>query len=85
MAQEERPVYNIDDAPALFEKFIEDYDREYKDEEEKEVRYQAFLESLKGIIERNAKETNPEMIYSINEFADLTTEEKNAMLNDQID
>ncbi|CAH0723332.1 unnamed protein product, partial [Brenthis ino] len=68
------PHYDINDAPGLFEKFMKAYSRHYKDEEDKQVHYEAFVESLKMINELN--ENSDSTIYDINDFADYTAEEK---------
>ncbi|CAH2106304.1 unnamed protein product [Euphydryas editha] len=73
MASDNRPQYNLNDAPALFEKFIKDYNRTYKDEADKAVHFEAFKKSLNKINEANAKQSTA--TFDINKFADYTPEE----------
>ncbi|CAH2106306.1 unnamed protein product [Euphydryas editha] len=73
MAVNDKPYYNLDDAPALFEKFIIDYNRSYKDEADKAMHYEAFLKSLQEINEANAKQSSA--TFDINKFTDYTSEE----------
>ncbi|KPJ15652.1 Viral cathepsin [Papilio machaon] len=68
-----KPIYDINNAEELFEKFIKDFDRQYKDEAEREKHYQAFIKSLKRINELNTKQDSA--TYDINKFADYTEEE----------
>ncbi|XP_032524179.2 uncharacterized protein LOC116775384 [Danaus plexippus] len=70
----EKPHYDLNNAPALFEKFIKDYNRNYKDAADREIHYQAFVESLKKINEANARPSPT--VYDINNFADYTKEEE---------
>ncbi|XP_013169057.1 PREDICTED: senescence-specific cysteine protease SAG39-like [Papilio xuthus] len=68
-----KPIYDINKAEELFEKFIKDFDRQYKDEADREEHYQAFIKSLKRINELNTKQDSA--TYDINKFADFTEEE----------
>nr|ASJ26419.1 seminal fluid protein [Pieris rapae] len=76
-AAEKKPHYDINDAPALFEKFIKDYDRHYKDAADREIHYKAFVDGLKIINELNAGKSTS--TFDINQFADLTPEEFDTM------
>ncbi|CAH3835111.1 unnamed protein product [Pieris brassicae] len=71
-APERKPHYDINDAPALFEKFIKDYNRHYKDAADREVHYKAFVNTLKEINKANAGDS---ATYDINHLSDLTPEE----------
>ncbi|XP_045448420.1 uncharacterized protein LOC123656845 [Melitaea cinxia] len=73
MASGNGPQYDLNDAPALFEKFIKDYNRNYKDEADKAVHYEAFVKTLKKVNEANAKQSSA--TFDINKFADYTPEE----------
>lgn len=74
LASSRAPHYDINDAPGLFEKFMKAYSRHYKDEEDKQIHYEAFVESLKNV---NKLNENPNsLIYDLNEFSDYTAEEK---------
>nr|XP_004932476.1 uncharacterized protein LOC101738364 [Bombyx mori] len=69
----EKPSYNLNEAPELFKKFITDYQRQYKDESEYNLRYTYFVQNLKDIIELNAK--NKHSSSDINMFADYSPSE----------
>ncbi|CAH0750793.1 unnamed protein product [Diatraea saccharalis] len=69
--------YDLNDAPVLFEQFIKDYERVYKDDEDRKQHYEAFVKSLHTINESNRM--NPSATYGINKFADYTDEEKKNM------
>lgn len=73
MASGNGPQYDLSDAPALFEKFIKDYNRNYKDDADKAVHYEAFVKTLKKVNEANAKQSSA--TFDINKFADYTPEE----------
>lgn len=64
---------NLDDAPELFEKFIKDYKRVYKDDEDRKIHYEAFKTNLKKINKSN--QDNPLAEFGITQFADYTEEE----------
>ncbi|CAG9584722.1 unnamed protein product [Danaus chrysippus] len=70
----EKPHYDLNNAPALFDKFMKDYNRNYKDAIDREVHYQIFVNSLKEINEANARSSPT--VYDINGFADYTKEEE---------
>jgi len=57
----------------LFEQFQQDFNKVYKNEEEKAMRFAAFEQTLKRIDELNAGE--PFAPHGINKFADMTPEE----------
>ncbi|CAG9584723.1 unnamed protein product [Danaus chrysippus] len=73
----DKPHYDLNDAPALFEKFVKDFNKSYKDDADREVHYQAFVKSLQEINEANARPSGT--IYDINNFADYTEEEQSNM------
>ncbi|XP_068632165.1 uncharacterized protein [Battus philenor] len=77
VSENNRPIYDINNASVLFEKFIKNYGRKYKDEADKEQHYQAFIKSLHRINELNTIQNSA--TYDINKFADYTTEEMRAM------
>ncbi|CAF4870093.1 unnamed protein product [Pieris macdunnoughi] len=83
-APEKKPHYNLNDAPALFEKFIKDYDRHYKDAADREEHYIAFVNSLEYINKANAKAGDGGATSDINKFADLTPEEWDRMIGIKI-
>ncbi|XP_038212122.1 fruit bromelain-like [Zerene cesonia] len=69
----DKPHYNLDDAPALFEKFIQDYNKVYKDDSDRAEHYKAFVKSLEAINQANKDNT---ATFDINEFADYTEEQR---------
>ncbi|CAG9584724.1 unnamed protein product [Danaus chrysippus] len=73
----DKPHYDVNNAPALFEKYIKDYNKSYKDAADREVHYQAFVKSLQEINEANARPSGT--IYDLNNFSDYTPEEQQKM------
>ncbi|CAG9584716.1 unnamed protein product [Danaus chrysippus] len=69
----DKPHYNLDEAPELFELFMKNYNRHYENEADKEAHYQAFVKTLKTINRQNAESSSA--TYDINNFADYTPEE----------
>lgn len=67
------PIYDLNEAPALFEKFIVDYEKHYKDEADKAAHYEAFVKSLQKINKLNSEQSSA--TYGINNMADLTETE----------
>lgn len=67
-------VYNIQDAPQLFEKFIKDFNKQYKDDEEYQRRYGNFVKTLKNINEVNSMKRS--FVSDINSFADWDEAER---------
>ncbi|XP_059047149.1 cysteine proteinase B-like [Achroia grisella] len=72
-----KQYYNVNEAPLLFEKFVQDHSRQYKDETDRQAHYEAFVKSLHSINEMNAKQ--PHATFAINKFADYTEDEKKSM------
>ncbi|XP_014359839.1 putative cysteine proteinase CG12163 isoform X3 [Papilio machaon] len=68
-----RPFYDVNDAEALFEKFVKDFNKSYKDDADREKHYQAFIKSLHTINELNSR--GGSATYGINQFADYTEDE----------
>lgn len=68
-----KPHYDLIDAPALFEKFIIDYNRHYKSSYDKLIHYEAFLKTLITINLNNSIQSDA--TFDINKFADYTPEE----------
>lgn len=62
-------IYNISDAPQLFKKFIEDYNKTYKNEEEYSKRFKIFVKNLEIINKLNSEGGTAS--YDINPFADM--------------
>ncbi|CAH2106305.1 unnamed protein product [Euphydryas editha] len=73
MASISYPYYDLNDAPALFEKFIIEHNRHYKNRYDKLIHYKAFVKSLIDINQNNAAQSGA--MFDINEFADYTPEE----------
>lgn len=70
---EERPHYNLNDAPKLFVKFVRDYNKKYNDEEDYYKHYYNFVKNLEEII--NLNKSNRDAVFDINMFADMGDEE----------
>ncbi|OWR54492.1 seminal fluid protein HACP057 [Danaus plexippus plexippus] len=77
MSKGNKPYYDIKDAPVLFEKFTKDYNRNYKDEADRQEHFQAFIKTLKSINKANAESSHA--TFDINKFADYTPEERKNM------
>ncbi|CAH1645457.1 unnamed protein product [Spodoptera littoralis] len=73
----DKPYYDIKKSAELFEKYIKDYNKHYKDEADKKVHYLAFVESLKIINKYNAESDSA--VFDINYLADYTKEEMEKM------
>nr|XP_026488479.1 putative uncharacterized protein DDB_G0267716 [Vanessa tameamea] len=74
---EKGPIYEFKDAPMLFEKFMKDYNKEYKDKKERDKHYQNFLSNLKYINEVNSESGS--FTSDINMFSDLADDELGAI------
>ncbi|XP_023948808.2 uncharacterized protein LOC112053580 [Bicyclus anynana] len=73
-AEDKKPQYDLTDGPALFAKFIKDFNKVYEDEADKEVHYQEFLKSLEVLNKVNAAISG--VVLEINAFADYTPEQR---------
>ncbi|XP_049869253.1 uncharacterized protein LOC126369009 [Pectinophora gossypiella] len=73
-----KTLYDINEAEKHFEQFIKDFDRKYKDEEDKKLHYEMFVKNLVKINELNAN-PNSTATFGINKFADYTEEEMQQM------
>lgn len=71
LASSKGPHYDIKDTPALFEKFIKDYNRHYKDAEDKQVHL--WNENLKSINKFN--ENLNYVVFHVAQFFDYMVEE----------
>lgn len=69
----EKPVYDLKYAPELFVKFIQDYNRHYKDTYALLYHYEAFKNSLRDINENNSNPSSA--TFEINRFTDYTPRE----------
>jgi len=65
----------VDEKFVKFIKFIKEFDREYRNMEELQIRYKIFLESLDKIDELN-NAPGQTATFGINQFADKTEHEK---------
>lgn len=65
----------LEDAPQLFEAFIRDYNKQYKDQQDYMVHYQNFVKNLEEIIQLNEEDSGAS--FEINMFADLSDDELN--------
>ncbi|CAG9584762.1 unnamed protein product [Danaus chrysippus] len=77
MSQGDKPYYDINEAPALFEKFIKHFNKTYKDAEDREIHYHIFVQSLKDINRLNAEQ--PDTTYGITQFIDCEVADKQCM------
>ncbi|CAH1645459.1 unnamed protein product [Spodoptera littoralis] len=66
--------YDVEKADELFEQYIKDYQKEYEDENDKQMHFKAFVESLKKINKLNAESTSA--TFGINQFTDYTEKER---------
>ncbi|CAB3224256.1 unnamed protein product [Arctia plantaginis] len=73
--EQPKPIYKLEDAPKLFKQFIKDYDKKYKNEEDKSEHYKTFVNTLKEINMINSNKEYSSTV-DINLFADLSTEER---------
>lgn len=65
----ERPQYDLNNAPELFFKFIQDYNKQYKDEKDYNKHYDNFVKNLEEIISLNKESRDAS--FDINMFADM--------------
>lgn len=62
--------YDLNDAPRLFDKFIKDFNKVYKNKEDKRTHFEQFKKNLQNMNDfLNGK--NFSSIEGINQFADL--------------
>lgn len=66
-------IYNMDEAPELFEKWIVDFNRTYVDKADKDFHFEQFKINLAKINKLNMK-NYPEN-YALNEFTDYSRPE----------
>lgn len=70
--------YDVQEAANLFDKFVKTYHRKYKSSVDREKHYDAFKENLANINLKNVVNF-PNAYYSIDNFADLTEDEKSKL------
>ncbi|VVC96687.1 unnamed protein product [Leptidea sinapis] len=70
---EEPIIYNLKDAPKLFEKFVKDYNKDYKTKADYQQHYKNFVSNLRYINDINSKGRSASS--DINQFTDLSDEE----------
>ncbi|CAH3816234.1 unnamed protein product [Pieris brassicae] len=70
-----KPLYDLKDAPQLFENFTKEYNRVYENREDRRIHYEAFKKTLKRVNEVSKFCDSP--LLGINEFADFTSDERN--------
>lgn len=68
------PTYDLRKAPELFNKFISDYNKKYKDDEDYNKHFKQFTKKVEDINRMNS-EGNGDAVFDINMFADLSDEE----------
>lgn len=76
-ADKSKPHYDVKQASSLFENFMRDHSKQYKDNVDKTRHYNAFIQTLLWINYLNAIQDSA--IFDINDFSDKTVEEAMAM------
>lgn len=75
--------YDLDDAPKLFDVFVKDFKKVYKDDKDKENHFEEFKKNLKILNHVNAKISTTKfdyiIIFRITLCTDLNVEEMKAM------
>lgn len=74
--------YNLNDARALFHKFITEYNRTYKGKQDRHIHFGYFKKNLETINELNER-YYPDTTFVINKFADFSMEEMDKWLGDR--
>lgn len=78
--EEDGPIlFSLDDAPQLFEKFIMEYKRTYKDKNDRDFHYEQFKNNLAKVNEINEKYYPKH--YDLNEFADYSKQDAHKWLS----
>lgn len=72
-SEEKPPIYDLKDAPELFEKFIKDYHKEYKNKVDYNKHYDNFVLNLKYI--NSVNKEGGSSSSDINLFTDLGDDE----------
>ncbi|KOB65556.1 BCP inhibitor [Operophtera brumata] len=72
-----KTYYDVEKAPELFETFMKDNNRVYKDDADRDTHYAVFVDNLKKINKLN--KDNPITTFGINKFADYTAEEQKTL------
>ncbi|XP_075973285.1 uncharacterized protein LOC142974703 [Anticarsia gemmatalis] len=68
MAAHEPKIYDISDAVGLFDRFVNYFSKEYKDDADKIVHYRAFVENLKRMNKHNVEDpNNPQVINHLSD------------------
>lgn len=70
---EGKPHYDIKKAKLFFDKYVKDFNKHYKDEDDERIHFRAFVKSLSFINKANAE--RPYAYYDLNIFSDYTDEE----------
>ncbi|KAJ8730043.1 hypothetical protein PYW07_017081 [Mythimna separata] len=68
-----KPHYDVSKAKDLFEDYIKEYNKNYKDEADKDVHLQAFVSTLERINKSN--DLSKSATFDLNQFSDYTDEE----------
>ncbi|XP_075973392.1 uncharacterized protein LOC142974769 [Anticarsia gemmatalis] len=68
MAAHEPKIYDISDAVGLFDRFVNYFIKQYKDDADKIVHYRAFVENLKRMNKHNLEDpNNPQVINHLSD------------------
>lgn len=73
-----KPHFNLNEADKHFEQYVKDFNKEYKDEEDKRIHYEAFVKNLEKINKLNSNESGT-ATFGLNKFADYTEDEMKQM------
>ncbi|KAJ2944970.1 hypothetical protein O0L34_g1867 [Tuta absoluta] len=79
-----KPVYDMKKVDELFEKFIEDYSKTYKDEKDKQEHFERFKMRLADINKMNEKFKDSNLVFYIYEDMDLNEKEFNEKYKEEL-
>ncbi|XP_026317816.1 fruit bromelain-like [Hyposmocoma kahamanoa] len=70
--------YDVDDAQALFDQYVKDFKKTYKDDRDRETHFKQFKKKLQVVNDLNDK-NYPQISFGINQFSDLSEDEMKIM------
>ncbi|KAJ2950758.1 hypothetical protein O0L34_g9019 [Tuta absoluta] len=73
-AQPSQKLYDLDEAESIFEDYIKKYNKEYVNEEEKQMRFTIFKEKLE-LVNKLMAEEGRQASFDVNHFSDWSQEE----------
>lgn len=77
---DDAPHLDVDRAEQLFDEFIFNYNKEYKDDADKAAHFDQFKINI-DVINKLNDEYYPNAVYGINMYADLESEEMKQHMN----